>query len=454
MTSVAETTVERPASRRLRELLGENVDYLGADPAVGLVAATGTLRGVPVVCLSQDRTVAGGSFGEQEGTLAASAVRAAVRSQVPLVMLVESAGARVHDGSRALDSYGRVFRLLSRDARGVPRITLVVGPAAGGGAYAAALGDITVMTHSARMFLTGPRVVAEALSETVTAEALGGPAIHETNGVCDVYVEDERAGLLAVAKLVELLGRRRDSAPVAATADPAEAVPSAQRATYDVSAVVERLVDPESSVELGRKWARNVVTYVGRLTGRTIGIVANQPKHLGGVLTASAADKAARFVRLCSRQKLPLLVLVDTPGFMPGSREEAAGIIRRGASLVEAFAQSDSQRVTVILRKAFGGGYIAMNSVGLGDSPVLAWPDAHIGVLGAEQALGFVDRQAPVNGWCSGAAPSELAEQYTEQHLTAECAVRRGALDEIIVPARTRARVSALLFGPSQFGVD
>jgi acetyl-CoA carboxylase carboxyltransferase component len=299
----------------------------------------------------------------------------------------------------------------------------------------------------ARLFLTGPRVVERVTGERIDAADLGGAAVHRHNGVAHLVAADA-AGAVALARaaLGHLPGRAGDPPPVAqprppAAGDPGEPIPADPRRVYDVRDVAERLVDGGALLELAPRWARNLVVAFARVEGRPVGVVANQPRHLGGCLDAAASEKGAWFVGLCDRFGLPLVVLVDTPGFLPGARQERQAIIRHGAALVAAFARATVPRVTVTLRQAYGGAHIVMNSRDLGADLVLAWPDAAIGVMGARQAVEVLERRA----LAAGADADALAARYHAQHLPVGVAAAGGFVDEVVAPAATRERVAEAL---------
>ncbi|MEA2147597.1 MAG: hypothetical protein QOG59_3184, partial [Solirubrobacteraceae bacterium] len=338
----------------------------------GVVGATGMVNGRPIACYAQDGTYLGGSLGERHADTVVRVLQLAGRARIPVVAFVESGGARMQEGTAALAGYGRIFRETVALTGVVPQISIVSGASAGGGAYSPALTDLIVMTQDAAMFLTGPGVVYEALGEEIDAASLGGPHVHERNGVCHLVASDE---LNAAARVRDLLGylpgAAGDGPPRVAARDPelpdpGAVVPTEPRRIYDVRRALAGIVDADSLFELCPRWARNVVTALARIDGRPVGIVANQPRHLGGVLDAESSEKAARFVRFCDSFGVPLLAVVDTPGFMPGSKQEQAGVIRHGASLVRAFAAARVPKLTVILRKSYGGAYITMNSRDLG----------------------------------------------------------------------------------------
>jgi acetyl-CoA carboxylase carboxyltransferase component len=355
----------------------------------GVVGATGAVDGRPIACYAQDGAYLGGSLGERHADTIVRVLQFAGRARVPVVAFVESGGARMQEGTAALAGYGRIFRQTVALTGVVPQISVVSGYSAGGGAYSPALTDLILMTEDAAMFLTGPGVVRAALGEQIEAAELGGPRVHERNGVCHLVERDEASAARRVRELLAYLPSSAGQTPPrasslpAAVRDPAEFVPAEPRRVYDVRDALAGIIDSDSLLELCPRWARNVVTAVARIDGRPVGIVANQPRYLGGVLDAEGSEKAARFVGFCDSFGLPLIAVVDTPGFMPGSRQERAGVIRHGASLVRAFAAARVPKLTVVLRKSYGGAYITMNSRDLGADLVLAWPDAELGIMSA-----------------------------------------------------------------------
>ena len=355
------------------------------------------------------------------------------------------------EGLAALSGYGAIFREQVRLSGLVPQISIVCGAAAGGSSYGPALGDFVIMTGRASMFLTGPGVVSEVTGEDGEAASLGGTRVHERNGVCHFSAPTEVDGALIARDLLDYLPQHAGVSPqlwptVAAPEHPPQrAVPTQARKVYDIRLLAGALVDGGRLMEVSPRWSRNVVCAFARLEGRAIGIVANQPRHLGGVLDADAAQKAARFVRACNAFGLPLLVLVDTPGFLPGSRQERDGVIRHGAKLVHAFAEATVPSVTVIVRKAFGGAFIAMNSKSLGADYVFAWPGAELGVMGAEQAVGVLARREIAAAEDPAAHRRRLAGAYSSEHLGVEVASAEGFVDEVIAPESTRARVASSL---------
>jgi acetyl-CoA carboxylase carboxyltransferase component len=417
----------------------------------GVIAGSGRVDGRPVFCYAQDPSYLGGSLGEQHAESIIRVLRLAGRAGAPVVGFIESGGARMQEGLAALGGYGRIFREHVRLSGRIPQISVICGASAGGGSYSPALTDFVVMTEQATMFLTGPAVVRDVMGEDVTAAELGGPKVHDRNGVAHfVTPTDADAAMLVRDLLDHLPANSRERPPRWRSADPAifdpsEAVPEDERCVYDVRDVIAGIADGGRLLEWAPRWARNLVCGFARLEGRAVGVVANQPRYLGGVLDADAGSKGARFVRTCNAFGLPLVVLVDTPGFMPGTRQEKGGVIRHGAKLVHAFAEADVAKVTVVLRKAFGGAFIAMNSRDLGADYTFAWPQATLGVMGAKQAVGIVNRRDIAAADDPEMAREEFAARYTEEHLSAGTAAAEGYVDEVIPPTGTRRRLTEAL---------
>jgi acetyl-CoA carboxylase carboxyltransferase component len=435
---IRSTVLPRRESRRMRA--GD-----------GVVGAAGTVAGRPIYCYAQDQSFVGGSLGEAHAETIVRVMRLAGRAGAPVIGFVASGGARMDDGLAALGGYGRIFRETVRLSGRVPQISVITGLSAGGGAYSPALTDFVVMTEESAMFLTGPGVVREVTGEDVDAAELGGPKVHERNGVCQFVtpgdVEATRLVRDLLAHLPQHAGEQPPhAAPIEPRADnPAAGVPSSPRKVYDVRGVIEAVVDGGTHLEVSKRWARNMVTTFGRIDGRPVGVIANQPWYLGGVIDAAAAQKAAKFVRTCNSYGLPLVVFVDTPGFLPGTKQENLGVIRHGAKLLHAFAEAVVPKVTVVLRKAYGGGYITMNSRDLGADLALAWPDAEIGIMGSKQAVGVVHRKDIAAADDPEAERERLASAYADDHLTAEVAAHQGYVDELVEPDQTRTRLAGAL---------
>jgi acetyl-CoA carboxylase carboxyltransferase component len=412
----------------------------------GVIAGAGRVDGRTVFCYAQDPTYLGGSLGAQHADSIVRVMKLAGRAGAPLIGFIESGGARMQEGVDALAGYARIFRAQVELSGRIPQIAVICGASAGGGSYSPALGDFVVMTRRATMFLTGPAVVREVMGEDITGEELGGPRVHERNGVAHFVAEGDGDAALLVRDLLDHL-------PGAPARKPAEApgysvedcVPESERQVYDVRDVIRAITDEGRLLEWSPRWAKNLACGFARIDGRPVGVIANQPRYLGGVLDAESGAKGARFVRTCNAFGLPLVVFVDTPGFMPGTRQERDGVIRHGAKLVHAFAEATVPKVTVVLRKAFGGAFIAMNSRDLGADYVFAWPQAQLGVMGAKQAVTIVNRRDIAAADDPVAARDEYAESYAGEHLSASIAAAAGHVDEVIEPADTRRRLSEAL---------
>jgi acetyl-CoA carboxylase carboxyltransferase component len=409
----------------------------------GVVGGAGTVNGRSVFCYAQDQSFLGGSLGAAHADTIVRILDLAGRAKAPVVGFVGSGGARMQEGVAALGGYGRIFRATVALSGQVPQISIISGLSAGGGAYSPALTDWLIMTRSASMFLTGPGVVQEAMGEDVTAAELGGPRVHERNGVAQFVAEDELAAAGTARELIGLLDGTIAGGPDRAPGgDPSATVPAIPRQVYDVRAVIAAIVDDGQYLEVSAGWARNLVTAFARIDGATVGVIANQPRYLGGTLDSASSEKGARFVNQCNDFGVPMVVLVDTPGFMPGTKQEATGVIRHGSTLVRAFAAATVPRVTVILRKSFGGAYITMNSKELGADYVFAWPQSELGVMGAKPAVGIIHRRALAAADDPELLREQLAAEYTAEHLSPTTAAAMGEIDEIIAPAETRGRLA------------
>jgi acetyl-CoA carboxylase carboxyltransferase component len=408
----------------------------------GVVAGSARVGGRSVCVWTQDVRHRGGSLGSAGGETIARTIRRAGRAGVPVVGIPHSGGARLQEGVAALSAYGAIFR--EQALALVPQITLIVGACAGGSAYSPALGDFVVMTSAqARLFLTGPKIVEQVTREKIGAEDLGGPRVHAANGVAHLIAGDDGSAAKLLRELLGYLPSTLGGSPPlvegvdALEGNPADHLPASMRRVYDVRAVIMALVDGGQHLELAARWARNMVTTLARLDGRPIGVIANQPRYLGGTIDSAASEKGSWFVQLCDRLALPLVVLVDTPGFLPGAKQERAGVIRYGSALLRTFARATTPRLTVTLRQAYGGAHIVMNSRDLGADLTLAWPGAQIGVMGARQAVAIAEHRAIA----SGSDVDELAELYASTSLGVDVAAANGFVDEIVSPWETRERL-------------
>jgi acetyl-CoA carboxylase carboxyltransferase component len=418
-----------------------------ARPGDGVIAGTGLVAGRPVACYAQDASFAGGSLGEAQAESIVRVLRRAEEARMPVIALVASAGARIQEGTAGLAGYARVFSATVALSGRVPQISVLTGFCAGGGAYAPALTDFVVMTEGSAMFLTGPAVVREACGEEVTPAELGGRGVHERNGVCHLVAPAEPEAIALAKRVLSYLPQCGDGQPPERPSvepelgDPGAHVPERSASAYDVRLVIHSIVDGGELLEIAPRWARNMVTGFASIGGRAVGIVANQPRHIGGVIDVEACDKAARFVRTCDAYGLPLVVFVDTPGFMPGTKQEAGGIIARGARLVSAFAGATVPRFTVVLRKAYGGAYIAMNAKDLGATLAFAWPGAQIGIMDARQAVRIVHRRDLAACADPDGLLERLALDYARANCVASAAAGDGYVDEVIAPGQTRERL-------------
>jgi acetyl-CoA/propionyl-CoA carboxylase carboxyl transferase subunit len=413
----------------------------------GVYAAHGTVAGGQAVAYASDPQKMGGAMGSEGCRHIVDAIDTAVRERVPVVGLWHSGGARLAEGVEALDAVGQVFAAMVRASGRVPQISVVLGPAAGGAAYGPALTDIVVMGPGGRVFVTGPDVVRSVTGEHVDMERLGGPDTHgRRSGVVHVVAASDADALARGRALTDLLARQgRVDVAALAPRDLAELLPDSPKRAYDVHPLVAAVLDdgdtPGSEpVELHARWAPNIVTSLGRLAGRSVGVIANNPLRLGGCLDSASAEKAARFVRMCDAFGVPLVVLVDVPGYLPGVGQEWDGVVRRGAKLLHAFSEAVVPRVTLVTRKAYGGAYIAMNSRALGATAVYAWPDAEVAVMGASAAVGILHRKK-----LAAAPPGEreaLHAQLAAEHEKLAGGVNRaleiGVVDAVVQPAETR----------------
>jgi acetyl-CoA/propionyl-CoA carboxylase carboxyl transferase subunit len=417
--------------------------------ASGAMPARGAINGSQVVAFATDATTMGGAMGSAGCRNIVDAIDIAVRERVPVIGLWHSGGARLAEGVEALDAVGQVFAAMVRASGRVPQISVVLGPAAGGAAYGPALTDIVIMGPAGRVFVTGPDVVRSVTGEDVDMERLGGPDTHgRRSGVVHVVTETDHEAMARARAIAALLARpgRFDIPGMAFRDDPARLLPENAKRAYDVHPLVADLLDTEP-VELHARWAPNVVTSLGRLAGRTVGVIANNPLRLGGCLDSASAEKAARFVRMCDAFGVPLVVLVDVPGYLPGVGQEWDGVVRRGAKLLHAFAEAVVPRVTLVTRKAYGGAYIAMNSRSLGATAVFGWPTAEVAVMGASAAVNILHRRK------LAAAPAgereALHAKLTAEHETLAGGVDRalelGVVDEVIPTPDTRRRLAEAL---------
>ena len=428
-----------------------SLQYLSGPNTFGVVNARGTINGDPVIAFCSDGRAKGGALGIDGCQLIADTIDQAAAERVPVVGIWHSGGARLQEGVQALDGIGRIFAAMVRASGQIPQVSVVCGPAAGGAAYGPALTDVVIMSDTGRIFVTGPDVVRSVTGEQVDMERLGGPEAHgRRSGVVHVTTSSDEQALATARTITNLLGNPGrlvvSDAIDSGRKDLGSFLPEQPTRAYDVKPLVKNLLD-EPGVELHAKWAPNVVTVLGRFAGRSVGVIANNPMRLGGCLDSTSAEKAARFVRMCDALGLPLIVLVDVPGYLPGVGQEWDGVVRRGAKLLHAFAECVVPRITLVTRKSFGGAYIAMNSRALGATAVFAWPQAEVAVMGASAAVNILHRRE-----LAAAAPEDREELRTkliaEQERVAGGvgrALEIGVVDEVIEPAHTRARLAQAL---------
>jgi acetyl-CoA carboxylase carboxyltransferase component len=425
-------------------------------PGDGVVIGWGDVDGRPVCAFAQDATVFGGALGEAHAMKIVKIMETARKAGVPIVGLDDSGGARIQEGVLSLGGYGEVFFRNVALSGVVPQLSLILGPCAGGAVYSPAITDFVIMARgTGEMFITGPDVVRAVTGEEVTMEALGGADAHATLSGVSHFTAASDADAIALAR--RLLGylplNNLEEAPAAPAAAPPDSaarelgtiVPEDANAPYDVHAVLERVLDPGSFLEVQAEWAPNLVVGFARLAGRAVGVVANNPGSLAGTLDINASTKGARFVRSCDAFNLPLLTFVDVPGFLPGTSQEHGGIIRHGAKLLYAYAEATVPLLTVILRKAYGGAYDVMCSKHLGGDLNLAWPTAEIAVMGAEGAVNILFRRdlERAEGPERETLRARLTDQYRAEFLNPYLAAERGYVDDVIDPAETRARLVA-----------
>jgi len=388
-------------------------------------------------------------MGEGGAHVILAAYADAMKNMNPIVGIWHSGGARLREGVKSLHAFGLVFNAITQASGKIPQFSLVLGPAAGGGAYGPALTDVIVLAPEGRIFVTGPDVVRSVTGESVDMARLGGPEPHgRRSGVVHIVAESEDDSFASIQRLVRLLGNQGSLRSTITDIDLANFLPESNKRAYDVHPLIHGLLDDDSDVqELHPKWAPNIVTTLGRLGGRTVGVVANNPLRLGGCLDSSSAEKAARFVRMCDAFGVPLVVVVDVPGYLPGVGQEWDGVVRRGAKLLHAFSEAVVPRVTLITRKAYGGAYIAMNSRSLGATKVFAWPTAEVAVMGAVAAVRVLHRRilADLPDDQRAAMELELAAEHEKISGGVARALEIGVVDEIIEPTGSRSALAAAI---------
>ncbi len=421
----------------------------------GVIIGTATVDGRPIALYSQDFTVFGGSLGEVHAEKIVKIAEFALKSGIPLIGINDSGGARIQEGVASLNGYGRIFRLNTRSSGVIPQISLILGPCAGGSAYSPALTDFTVMVkETSNMFITGPDVIKTVTGEDVDMEELGGALTHNTKSGNAHYMADSEADAIDYVKalLSYLPSNNMDGSPVLpptetldkSTSDTAlnALIPDSPNQPYDMKALIHALVDEAEFLEVHALYAPNIVVGFARIEGQSIGIIANQPSQLAGTLDINSSEKAARFLRFCDAFNIPILTLVDVPGFMPGTEQEWNGIIRRGAKLLYAYAEASVPLVTLITRKAYGGAFIVMGSKYLGSDINFAWPTAEIAVMGAQGAVNILYRKDLAEAKDQDAKRAELITEYTEKFSNPYLAAERGTIDSVIEPEDSRQYIT------------
>lgn len=427
-------------------------------PGDGVVTGFGTINGVPVYVAAEDFTVMGGTYGEYHSKKIVRIMDMAFQSKAPFITINDSGGARMEEGIAGLDGYGDMFLRHTRASGKIPQIAVIMGPCAGGACYGPALCDYVFMVErTSQMFLTGPGVVKTVMGEDVTAEELGGASTHgTTSGVAHFTYSTEYDCLDGVKKLLTYLPKncrekppRIDGVPCDYSDRLQEIVTDNQKRAYDIHKVIETFADEGSFFEVHKEFGKSVVVGFCRIESEVVGIVASNPTWLGGSLDIDSGEKTARFVRCCDCYGIPLLTIVDVPGFMPGKRMEHGGIIRRGAKLLYAYCEASVPKISLILRKAYGGAYIAMNSKGMGADIVYAWPIAQIAVMGAEGAVEIMYKHQLESAANKEAVKSEKMAEYNEKFMSPYIAAKLGIIDEVIMPEETKRKIVAAVKGLS-----
>lgn len=437
----------RHPARRLAALFDEGtLELISPDDDSGMLAAVGQVHGARAVAFCSDATVMGGAMGDTGCKVVVDAYHRALGDGVPVIGLWHSGGARLAEGVLSLHAVGRIFHAMTQASGKIPQVSVVLGPAAGGAAYGPALTDVVILGPEGRIFVTGPDVVRSVTGEDVDMLRLGGPEPHgRRSGVVHVLTDSEQEALDRARTLTSLLGSQGSlDADAVADVDLGALLPESRKRAYDVHPLVEAVLEPGTVQELHARWAPNVVTALGRLGGRTVGVVANNPLRLGGCLDSFSAEKASRFVRMCDAFGIPLIVLVDVPGYLPGVGQEWDGVVRRGAKLLHAFSECVVPRVTLVTRKTYGGAYIAMNARSLGATRVFAWPGAEVAVMGAVAAIRVLHRRrlAEVSPDIRPRVEAELAAEHEKMAGGIEKAVEIGVVDEVVDPRHTRTALA------------
>lgn len=416
----------------------------------GVITGYGYIHGRIAFVASQDFTVGGGSLGEAHAIKICRVMDKALEMKAPFISINDSGGARIEEGIDSLAGYAEIFYRNTIASGVIPQISVILGPCAGGACYSPAITDFIFMNEStSQMYITGPAVVKSVTGEIISSADLGGASVHSSvSGVSHFVYSDDLSCLNGVRLLMGYLPQNNEETPLIIKGKKtdksvilSEIVPSDQKKAYDVKKVIEAFVDVDSFLEVQADFAKNLIIGFARLSGNVIGIVANQSQYIAGSLEINASDKGARFIRFCDCFNIPLLTLVDVPAFLPGSQQEHAGIIRHGAKLLYAYAEATVPKVSLIMRKAYGGAYIAMNSKGTGADIVYAWPIAEIAVMGAAGAVTIIGKKEIANAEDPTQKKEELLNEYNSKFMNPYIAAEHGYVDEVILPEETRARI-------------
>ena len=430
-----------------------NFDMKNTDsPAEGVITGYGKVEGRLAYAYAQDFTVVGGSLGEMHAAKIVKVMDMALKMGAPCVGMNDSGGARIQEGVDALKGYGQIFYRNTISSGVIPQISLIMGPCAGGAVYSPAITDFIFMVEkTSQMFITGPQVIKAVTGESVTAEDLGGANTHnKTSGVAHFKAQDDKTAIMEVRRLLSFLpSNNMERTPILENNDDPnkildelnEIIPENPNKAYDVKDIIKALVDHGDFMETQALFAQNIVTGFARLNGRSVGIIANQPKVMAGALDINASDKAGRFIRTCDAFNIPVVNIEDVPGFLPGTSQEYGGIIRHGAKMLFAYSEATVPKITLITRKAYGGSYIAMCSKELGADMVLAWPSAEIAVMGPDGAANIIFRKDIDSSDNPAETRLQKIQEYKDEFATPYKAAERGYVDDIIEPAHTRIRL-------------
>lgn len=416
----------------------------------GVITGYGYIHGRLAFSSSQDFTVGGGSLGEAQAMKICRAMDKAMEMKAPFISINDSGGARIEEGIDGLSGYADIFYRNTIASGVIPQISVILGPCAGGACYSPAITDFIFMTEkNSQMYITGPAVVKSVTGEEISSVDLGGASVHSSqSGVTHFVYPDDLSCLNGVRQLLGYLPQNNEEKPMMVhgkeidfCSELSDIVPVDSKKPYDVRKVIDTFVDKGSFFEVQSAFARNIIVGFARLAGETIGIVSNQSQCMAGSLEINASDKAARFIRFCDCFNIPLLTLVDVPAFLPGSQQEHGGIIRHGAKLLFAYSEATVPKVSLIMRKAYGGAYIAMNSKGIGADVVYAWPIAEIAVMGADGAVSIIGRKVISSAEDPAAKREELLNEYNQKFMNPYIAAEHGYVDEVILPEETRTKI-------------